>query len=1079
MPSINSFSAERAGDVQILPSFQIPRGQGLQLRSLESAGIDPAIQAYEGILNISEPLVNFDGMNNVNAVLPPDPIGDVGPDHYVQMINVSFAIYSKNGTLLYGPANINTLFTGLGGVCETTNRGDPVVLYDDMANRWLMSAFAWADNGTDPVGPYHQCIAISETSDPLGSWYRYDFIISNTKINDYPKFGVWPDGYYLAVNQFTQPTFNWGGQGVAVFERDQMLVGGSAQMVYFDMHEVDATLGAMLPSDADGTAPPANTPNYYMQFDDDAWGYSDDQLQVWEFAVDWDTPGNSTFTKQGELSTFAFDSNLCGYARDCIPQQGTTQGVDAISDRLMYRLQYRNFGTHESMVVNHTVDVGSDVAGIRWYELRDTGSGWSIYQQGTYSPDSTNRWMGSIAMDDKGNIALGYSASSEIEHPSIRYVGRLADDPLGTMSFNEEVMHFGGGAQTHSSARWGDYSMMAVDPEDSCSFWYTTEYYETDSSFSFNTRIGNFKFGDCDPFESGWLNLGDGGHANGPLTNGSNTIVKDIAVDDDGNIYVVGWFQNAGGIPEADHIAMWNGTSWVALGSNGSGDGAIGSVVGIHAIVIDDDGNIIVGGDFSLSGQGQGDIAMWNGSTWVGHDINGTVGGEINNLIFDASGNLYAGGDFSHAGGDTEAAKLAVWDGANWSPVGSVGGNSAFGNGEVNDLAFDSTGNLYVGGDFFTAGGNTEAHYIAMWDGDSWENLGCCKPGGGFVVNQIVNAIAIDSSDRVYIGGRFTNVAGDPEIDYIAMWDGGQWNSLGNNGAGNGALSFWVEALEFNGSYLFVGGRFQNAAQAKGHYLSVWTGAVWGYVSEESSGVSPFDEAVTAIGFKINGNVVEGTIAGGEFINLGGNVLADHIAYYENSTFADVPEHHSFYPYIQALYDAGFTAGCQTGPLLYCPDTILDRAQSAVFILRGQLGTGYTPPGEPWDTFQDDWSLSDISWAEKWAEGMWDEGLTAGCISSPLQYCPRSTLPRVEAAVFGLRLLHGSSYVPPDPTGALFADMTDTDYWGLKWAEQAYLDGLLPACGFTSSQPLFCPLDDVSRAWAAYMIVIAKSLPLP
>jgi len=196
-------------------------------------------------------------------------------------------------------------------------------------------------------------------------------------------------------------------------------------------------------------------------------------------------------------------------------------------------------------------------------------------------------------------------------------------------------------------------------------------------------------------------------------------------------------------------------------------------------------------------------------------------------------------------------------------------------------------------------------------------------------------------------------------------------------------------------------------------------------------------------------------------------------------TFSDVPFTHPLHDYIQALWDAGFTAGCSIDPLLFCPDTVMDRAQSAVFMLRGQLGSGYVPPPEPWDTFADDWNPSDIAWAEKWAEGMWVEGLTAGCQVDPLMYCPRKELPRVEASVFGLRMKYGMEYIPPDASGTLFADMTDVIYWGTKWAEQAYLDGLLPECGTQDGKPLFCPDDPLDRGWGAYLIVIAKDLPLP
>ncbi|HNA55958.1 MAG TPA: hypothetical protein PLM13_16580, partial [Anaerolineales bacterium] len=196
-------------------------------------------------------------------------------------------------------------------------------------------------------------------------------------------------------------------------------------------------------------------------------------------------------------------------------------------------------------------------------------------------------------------------------------------------------------------------------------------------------------------------------------------------------------------------------------------------------------------------------------------------------------------------------------------------------------------------------------------------------------------------------------------------------------------------------------------------------------------------------------------------------------------TFADVPFDHPLHDYIEALYQAGYTAGCSTDPLMYCPDTILDRAQSAVFMLRGQMGSTYSPPSAPWDTFADDWT--GFEWAEPWAEGMWQEGLTAGCQPSPLMYCPATQLPRVEASVFGLRMKYGVNYTPPAGTGTLFADMTDTSYWGIGWAEQAYQDGLLPACGTDSGtgKPLFCPSELLDRAWGAYLIVKAKNIPLP
>ena len=469
------------------------RGTGSGPARPDAPFTDPVLQEGPVDLNIPSPIANFEGVNNVNGVLPPDTNGDVGPNHYMQWVNLSFAVYNRSGTLLYGPAAGNTLWSGFGGVCSTRNDGDPIALYDQLADRWMVSQFALPGGSQG----YHQCIAVSQTGDPTGAWYRYDFLISSNKMNDYPHFGVWPDAYYMSVNQFTNG-ISWGGQGVVAFERDKMLLGQTARMVYFDLYAQDPNLGGMLPSDLDGAAPAAGTPNYFIEVDDNAWGYSPDQLQVWEFRVNWTTPSSSTFTRATTLGTAAFDSDMCGGSRSCIPQQGTTARLDAIADRIMYRLQYRNFGAYQTLVTNHTVDVnGADRAGVRWYELRNTGSGWSIYQQGTFSPDATHRWMGSIAMDSAGNIALGYSASSSTMYPAVRYTGRLASDALGTLPQGEGTIINGTGAQTHSAARWGDYSMMGVDPTDDCTFWYTNEYLQTTGSAPWRTRVGSFKFPNC------------------------------------------------------------------------------------------------------------------------------------------------------------------------------------------------------------------------------------------------------------------------------------------------------------------------------------------------------------------------------------------------------------------------------------------------------------------------------------------------------------------------------------------------------------------------------------------------------
>ena len=472
---------------------------------------------------------SFEGIGNVSGVLPPDTQGDIGWDpatgkkYYVQWVNLAYQMWDVTvpaaPVSLVGPVAGNTLWTGMGGLCESHNDGDPLTRFDALSNRWVMSQFAlgFPDN-------FHQCIAVSQTADPTGPWYLYDFQTSTSLMNDYGKVGVWPDGYYMSFNQFNGSSFAWAGAGVAVFEREKMLLGESARMIYLDLGAVSLDYSGMLPSDLDGPTPAVGTPNYFMEWDDSAWmGDATDTLRVWEFRTDWTVPANSTFgadasyTPNALIPTADVDPNMCFGARSCIPQPGTTQGLDAISDRLMYRLQYRNFGTHQTLVANHTVDAnGADQAGIHWFELRNTGAGFAMNQEGVYAPDGDNRWMGSVAMDVSGDMALGFSVSSSATYPSVRYTGRLATEPTGTLTQGEASLIVGTGSQTSTSARWGDYSMMAVDPSDGCTFWYTQEYYATTGSSGWQTRIGSFKFPSCTTAPTGVLS--------GTVDDGTNPI---------------------------------------------------------------------------------------------------------------------------------------------------------------------------------------------------------------------------------------------------------------------------------------------------------------------------------------------------------------------------------------------------------------------------------------------------------------------------------------------------------------------------------------------------------------------------
>ncbi len=444
-------------------------GDPLVLDALKASGIDylavddPAIQGplAPGAGSMPAPLHNFDGLGLLNGVSPPDPVGDIGYDpltgkrYYMQWVNLSLAIWEIGATgvqtQVVAPVDGTVLFEGFGGAggagtaCATANSGDPIVLFDAEADRWFASQFALPNF---PAGPFFQCIAVSATADPTGAWHRYAYQTSANKMNDYPHFGVWPDGYYMSINQYTAVSLNYAGAGAWVFERDQMLAGGLARAVAFDLASVNPLYGGQLPADLDGTEPPPDgSPNYFVEADMSTIGLGeDDALRLWEFHVDWAAPLSSTFGLDGlpnatlPVDSFTYLPCVAANSRSCVQQPGTGVGLDGVGDRIMHRLAYRNFGTHEALVLNHTVNVlnGGSRAGVRWYELRDPGGAPTIFQQGTFAADDgQERWMASIAQDHSGNIALGYNVSGSSVPPSIRYTGRRGGAAAGPNSNTE------------------------------------------------------------------------------------------------------------------------------------------------------------------------------------------------------------------------------------------------------------------------------------------------------------------------------------------------------------------------------------------------------------------------------------------------------------------------------------------------------------------------------------------------------------------------------------------------------------------------------------------------------------------
>ena len=440
----------------------------------------------------------FNGLRDRTGTNPPDAIGDANATHYVQMVNqrtgAVMRVFDKPGILVSPRTEFGDLWPE--GPCRDAGKGDPVVRYDDAAERWVLSQMAFRIPRNEPPGPFYICVFLSDSSDPLGGGHAYTFLIDEKMLPDYPKLAVWPDGYYMSMHLFGPRGF--AGQAVIALDREAMLAGEPAEQIIFFVNPRDY---GVLPSHIEGPQqPPADAPNYLVVVKDDDLGAKEDRLKLYEFHVDWDDVDASTIQRIARIPVESFDAKMCRHAFNCLPQKGTRMQIDAlVSDPpgvfTMYPTSYRNFGTHESLVFNHTVQLGRRRAGIRWYELRDLSSSPSVFQFGTVGTPGLSRWVSSMAMDRDGNIAMGYSTTSRDTHPAIYYSARLATDPLGTMGLGEHLIVKGRESQKRSS-RWGDYTSMSVDPVDDCTFWYTNQYYP-EGTKKWRTAIAALKLPGC------------------------------------------------------------------------------------------------------------------------------------------------------------------------------------------------------------------------------------------------------------------------------------------------------------------------------------------------------------------------------------------------------------------------------------------------------------------------------------------------------------------------------------------------------------------------------------------------------
>lgn len=441
------------------------------------------------------PSANFAGQGFTGAS-PPDPVGDVGPVYYLQALNTYSGavvqIFDKVGSTVGSAFAMETLGSGN---CSS-GYGDPIILYDQMAQRWIMQEFSTSGN--------YLCFYVSDTPDPTeGTWHHYSF--QTPYFPDYPHIGVWPDALYTTTNE------DQGG-AVYAFDRENMVTGETARAFQrFTLGDLAGypSFKTGTPADLDGAeTPPANSPGYIMRHNDDEAhsGSPDpvsDVLEIYAFSLDWDNPGNSTLVQLPDIFITDFNSWFVDYSQlTGVPQPGSSQRMDAIREVIFNRLVYRNFGDHETLAgvfptnINEATSGSTVNAGLRWFELRKVGSGdWMLHQEGTYQPgdDSENRYVGSLSMDQDGNIALAYSFTDldPAVNPSLNFTGRLVEDGLNTMSQTETNLVLGDGPST--SNRWGDYASMNVDPVDDCTFWFTGEYI----SGSWATQVGSFRFAAC------------------------------------------------------------------------------------------------------------------------------------------------------------------------------------------------------------------------------------------------------------------------------------------------------------------------------------------------------------------------------------------------------------------------------------------------------------------------------------------------------------------------------------------------------------------------------------------------------
>ena len=681
-PGMGQFQEDH---VERLYEEPVPRSPGPEIQPFVQTEPTRPLAAVAGA-SFEGPGTGLAGFSMTGA--PPDTTLAVGPNHVIAWVNSQYAIFSKTGTLQTGPVNGNTLFTGLGNVCETTNRGDPILQYDRLADRWILSQFAFNVSGGLPAAPYMQCIAVSTSNNPAGTYFRYSVSFGSTSpngFNDYGKLGVWPDGYYIGYNIFGgSPAGINTGAGLCVSDRVKMLAGDPTATTLCAPVAFYAGGAAFLPADLDGTTLPSDTSQggIFMRVSNVP------ALRIMKLKPNF-AAGTVTLTDGfgGASGSFVnlplpattFACN--GSGGTCIEQPGTTTLLDTLGSRLMYRLAFRNRGGVESMVVTHSVDPdGSSPrdATLRWYEIRNplgnpadpvVANRPVIFQNGTYDPGSTgDRWMGSIAMDGAGNMMIGYSVANAGAglKPSIAVAGREVGDAVNTLQ-SEILALTGTGAQNGGLSRWGDYTTIQVDPSDDRTFWFIGQYLSADGSFNWRTRIVSYAFPVANSFSINDVAIAEGnsGSTNATFTisRSDNTQASSVQVQSTNGTATAGSdytavplttvnFTAGGALTSTVNVPILGDTvlesnETFTLGLTNPTNGTIADASGTGTINNDDAASIAIG-DRTLAEGNAGNTAFQFTVT-----LTGAVQGGFTVPVSSANGTATSGSDYTAIAGGT------------------------------------------------------------------------------------------------------------------------------------------------------------------------------------------------------------------------------------------------------------------------------------------------------------------------------------------------------------------------------------------------------------------------------------------